>query len=134
MKLFSIFIGVAIWFCAGVWHLRGQTPAAVSATIQFADGQSVTVTDFSTPVDVQSNEIVNVTFQFTADTAGEPAVVEAPEGGRTSLGSTVAVVNEDGTLHFLFGAPPDTGTKSVSVRSGSQLCNLLFRVLASANQ
>jgi hypothetical protein len=128
MKLFSIFIGVAIWFCAGVWHLRGQTPADVSATIQLANGQSVTVTDFSTPVDVQTNEIVNITIQFPSGSGGESVKVEPTDGGWVSNGSSVLVVNSDGTLRFVFRATNYVGQNGISVEAGSNSFQMQFRV------
>ena len=105
-----------------------------TATVQFGNGESVTITDFSSSIDLQPNETVTINFQFPSGAAGEPAIIEAPDGGVTSLGSAVAVVNDDGTLRFVFSAPAMAGEKTLNIRSGSQSYDLLFRVLASTNQ
>ncbi len=41
-----------------VWQLRAQTTVNASATIQFANGETASVTDFSNPITVQPNEVV----------------------------------------------------------------------------
>jgi hypothetical protein len=99
----------------------GQTAAAVSATIQFSNGQTITVTDFSNPIDVQPGEFLNITIQFPANAAGQPIVIKALDGGATSVGNSIRVINNDGTFNFVFTAPASTGTKSLDIHSGSNI-------------
>lgn len=128
-SFFLICAGIALCIYGGNWPLRGQTTADVSAVVQLSNGQTVTVTDFSNQIGVQPNEIVNVTLQFPSEAIGEPIVVEATDGGSTSLGSSIAVVDVNGSISFAFRAPARTGTKSVGIRRGSTTFRLQFSVL-----
>jgi hypothetical protein len=126
-------IALAVCVSTGVWQLCGQTAADVSATVQFSNGQVVTVTDFSNSVGVQPGEVVNVTIQLTSDDADQAATVAASDGGSTSIGSNVAVIGSDGCISFAFHATVDTGPTSVVVLGGSKTVVLQFWVLDSAN-
>jgi hypothetical protein len=126
-------IAIAVCVSAGVGQLPGQTTAAVSATVQFGDGQIVTVTDFSSLVGVQPGDVVNVTVQLTSDDAGQPATVATPNGGSTSIGSNVAVAGPDGCIGFGFNATTDPGPNTVIVMGASTTVSLQFWVLDSAN-
>jgi hypothetical protein len=110
-----------------------QTPD-VSATVQFSTGETFAITDTSTSIGLQPNELVNVTIQFAADAVGEPVVVEAPDGGTTSVGSSIPVVGADGTLTFAFVAPSHGGQNSICIRTGSRSFCLQFSVAEPANQ
>jgi hypothetical protein len=100
----------------------------LSATVQFANGQSVTVTDFSTPIEIQTSEIVNITIQFPPGFEGEPVKVEPTDGGWVSNGSSVLVVNPDGTIRFVFRATNYVGQNGISVEAGSNSFQLQLRV------
>ena len=126
MKLLLISAAVAFCICIPHSPLIAQT-ADVTATIQFANGQTATLTDFSSPISVQRNEIINITIQFGADGAGQNATV-VPDGGSVSVGSNIVVVNDDGSLRFAFAAPSDVGQKAVSIQTGSNTIQLLFAV------
>jgi hypothetical protein len=102
--------------------------ADFSATVQFSNGQSITTSDFSDPIGIQPGELINVTLQFSAEEIGQPVVIEAPDGGSTSIGAVIPVVNNDGTLSFAFLAPATTGTKSIGIRSGTTTWSLAFSV------
>jgi hypothetical protein len=126
-----LWIAIAICVCGASWPLCGQTTTGATATIQFSDDSTITVTDFSNQIAVQPKELVNVTFQFSADAAGEPLLVEVLDGGTTSVGSSLPVIDENGIVSFAFIAPDATGIKSVGVRRVSSVYRLQFSV---ANQ
>jgi len=128
MKLFLICLGTTLCIFGSCWQLCGQTTADPTATVQFSDGHSISVTDFSSSVAIQPDELLKVTLQFPADAVGDTVVVEAPDGGSVSLGSNVIVVGESGSVSFAFRAPADAGQKSISVRSTSTSFSLQFSV------
>jgi hypothetical protein len=133
MKRFSTTLAVTlVCTCAGVWGLRGQTADATS-TVQFSNGQSVNITDFSGVIGVQPSELVNVRLQFTPDAIGQAVIVEALGGGRTSIGSSIRVVEADGSLSFSFLATTEPGSRSIGIRRGAGIFRLQFWVLDSAN-
>lgn len=129
MKLSLICSAIVLFVCGASWQLRSQTPVDVSATVQFSDGRTASVTDFSNPVSVQPNEVVNITIQFPSNAVGNNVVVDAVEGGRTSIGRNVVVIGKDGTITFAFHAPADLGQKSIDIRSGATSYNLQFVVV-----
>ena len=129
MKLFLISIVFVACICAGIWQARGQT-ADVSATVQFSSGQSVTVTDFSIPIPVQPDELVNVTIQFSADAIGEPVKVEASDGGAVSVGNNILVVGDDGNIRFAFHASNNFGQNRIAIH-GAKAFSLQFSVVNS---
>jgi hypothetical protein len=121
MKLSLSFAAVALGICFCASQSRCQTTADVSATIQFSNGQAITLTDFSNPIGVQPGEFLNITIQFPAGAAGQPIVIKPVDGGATSVGNSIRVVNNDGTFNFVFTAPASIGTKSLDIRSGSNI-------------
>jgi hypothetical protein len=121
MKLFLSAAAAGLCICLSAPQSQGQTAAAVSATIQFSNGQAITVTDFSNPIGVQPGELLNITIQFPTDAAGQPIVIKPVDGGATSVGNSIRVVNNDGTFNFVFTAPASIGTKSLDIRSGSNI-------------
>jgi hypothetical protein len=122
----AICSAILVFLCYSSLH--AQQPE-VSATVQFANASTITVTDFSNPIGVQTNEIVNITIQFGPDGTGQNATVAA-DGGSVSVGSNIMVVNDDGSLRFAFAAPADPGQRVVSIQTGSNTIQLLFAVNA----
>jgi hypothetical protein len=121
MKLSLSLAAVALGICFCASQSECQTAAAASATIQFSNGQAITVTDFSNPIGVQPGEFLNITIQFPTSAAGQPIVIKALDGGATSVGNSIRVVNNDGTFSFVFTAPASSGTKSLDIRSWSNI-------------
>jgi len=112
-----VFAAVATFFLITCCNLLHAKAPAVSATVQFSDGSTTTVTDFSEPVGIQPNELVNITIQFGPDAIGGPVIVEAIHGGPTSVGSSIPVIGADGTLSFTFLAPAHPGAKTIGSTS-----------------
>jgi len=137
MKLFSLCVVFGVYVCGGSWQLRGQTTADVSATvqatIQFSNGQTVNVTDFSNLIGTQPNDFVNITIEFPSDAIGQPVIVEAIDGGSVSTGSSIRVVEADGSLSFAFFGTTKPRLKSVGIRGGAGTFLLQFWVLDLAN-
>jgi len=127
MKLSLICSAIVLFVCGASWQLRSQT-TDVSATVQFSDGSNTVVTDLSNPIAIQPNEVVNITLQFASDAVGDTVVVQASDGGSTSLGSNVVVVGDSGSISFAFQAPADSGQKSVNIQSASKSFSLQFSV------
>lgn len=128
MNLLCRFVGLAVFASANFLpyeHALAQS-SDVTATIQFSNGDSITVTDFSNEIGVQLNEFINITVQFPPQAIGQPVVVETFDGGTTTVGSSIPVVDSDGTLNFGFFAPSTTGSKSIRVRSGTTVFCLQF--------
>ena len=123
---------VIIFFFGSVLLIRGQDANTVSATIEFSNGDTITITNFSKQIGIQLNEFVNVTLQFPANEIGNPAVVEQLDRGVTSIGSNIPVVGDDGKLSFTFGAPRETGDDVIAIRVGSSVARLQFSVADAA--
>jgi hypothetical protein len=131
MKIFSLILaGAVLCLTAGNWQLCGQT-TDVSATVQFSNGQTVVLDDFSDQIGVQPGEVVSVTIQFAPNHAGEPIKVESLDGGRISNPSTA--VSDEGLVTFSFQGA-GTGQNRVVVRHGSQTVLTHFWVLSSNPQ
>jgi hypothetical protein len=120
--------GAALCLAAGSWQLRGQT-TDVSATVQFRNGQTVAIDDFSDPIGVQPGEVVSVTIQFAPNHAGEVIKVESLDGGRIS--NTSRAVSDEGSITFAFQAVGGAGQNRVMVRHGFQTLRVQFWVLSS---
>lgn len=127
--LIAVFI-FAVWL--GATRSRAQTDDSVSATIKFGNGDNVSITDFSNSINVQPNEVVNVTIQFAAADVGEMFKVEVPDGGSVSLGSNVVVVGENRSVTFGLRAPTASGQNAVTVQSASKSFSLQFSVADSS--
>lgn len=132
MKLFSLIsAGAVLYFATGSWQLRGQT-TDVSATVQFSNGQTAAIDDFSDQIGVQPGEVVRVTIQFSPTQTGEVVNFESLDGGRISNAST-AVTNE-GSVTFSFQGVGGAGQNRVMVRHGFQTLRVQFWVLSSNPQ
>ena len=133
-RFFLICAAFALCVCSGVWQLRGQTTSSVSATVQFSNGETATVTDFSNQIGVQPRELITVTAQFPAASgAGEPVVVEVLDGGSSSTAGSLPVANADGSVTFMFLAASDPGANRLNVRIGSTGVCLQLWVMDSQN-
>jgi hypothetical protein len=135
VKPIPILLGLAFFAGANFFpfqHLVAQSPG-VTATVQFSNGQSVNVADFSGLIGIQPSELVNVRLQFNPDAIGEPIIIEALGGGRTSIGSSIRVVEADGSLSFAYLATASPGPKSIGIRRGSGTSCMQFWVLDPAN-
>lgn len=130
-SFFLIFTAFAACICGAGWEVRGQTSA--SATVEFSDGETATVTDFSNSVGVQPNEYVNITLQFPADFAGQPITAKPIDGGTTSIGSSILVAGTDGSITFSFLAANQPGWNSIVIQVGATNVCLQLWVMDSAN-
>ena len=108
--------------------MRGQTTDP-TAKIQFSNGQTVALDDFSDLVGVQPGEVVTVTVQFASKHAGEAVEVGSLDGGW--IGNVSSAVSEQGLVTFRFQAPGNSGQIRISVRHGFRIPHLLFWVLSS---
>lgn len=135
MKLFlSICAAFALCVCSGVWQLRSQTTSNLSATVQFDDGNVVTITDFSNQVGVQPGEAITVTAQFPAAGAGgKPVIVDLPDGGWNSVGSSLPVADAQGVITFTVIANTQPGQNRVNIRIGLTTVCLQLWVMDSQN-
>jgi hypothetical protein len=137
MNLLCRFVGLAVFASANFLlseQLLAQTvgaTATVQATIQFSNGQTVTVTDFSEPVGVAPNAIVQVTVGFPETVAGEHVNVGSLDGGRVI--SSDSVITDQGTLSLVFQATPNLGQNRVELRHGTRKLRLQFWVLDTSN-
>jgi hypothetical protein len=113
-------------------HLDAQSPG-VTANVQFSNGQSVNVADFSGLIGIQPQELVNVRLQFTPDAFGEPIIIDALGGGRTSIGNSIRVVEADGSLSFAYITTASPGPRSIGIRRGSSTSCMQFWVLDPAH-
>jgi hypothetical protein len=75
----------------------------------------------------------HITIQFPSDAIGEPVIVEALDGGSVSTGSSIRVVEADGSPSFAFFGTAKPGPKSVGIRGGAGTFRLQFWVLDTAN-
>jgi hypothetical protein len=133
MNLLCRFVGLAVFASANLLlfqHVFAQSPD-LSATVQFSNGQSVTVTDFSEPVGVAPNAIVQVTVGFPETVAGEHVNVESLDGGRVI--SSDSVTTDQGTLSLVFQPTHNVGQNRVELRYGMRKLRLQFWVLDPAN-
>jgi hypothetical protein len=127
-SFFLICAAFAVYACAS-WQLFAKTAMNATATVQYSNGNAITFSDFSNQIGMQPREFVNITVQFTPAPVGQPVIIEALDGGATSFGSSIPVIDASGSISFGFLAPPKTGMKSVSVRVGSTRFVLQFSVL-----
>jgi hypothetical protein len=128
-SFFLICAPFALCICGGGWQLHGNTAMNAIATVQFSNGQTIAIADSSGPIGVHPGELVNITVEFVPAPVGQPVVVEALNGGSTSVGSSIPVVDANGTVSFAFLAPAKTGPKSIGIRLGSTTFRLQFLVL-----
>jgi hypothetical protein len=134
VKPIPILLGLA-FFAGGnffPFHNLVAQSLDVSATVQFSNGQTVSIADFSDQIGVQPGEAVSVTIQFTSDHAGEAINVEPLDGGRISKTSTA--VSDQGLATFSFQAAGGAGLNRVVVRHGLQTLLAQFWVLSSNPQ
>jgi hypothetical protein len=130
-SFFLICAAFALCVCSGVWQLHGSSAPAptATATVQLSNGKTITFTDFSNQIGVQPHEYVNITVQFASALAGQPVIIEALDGGATSFGSSIPVIDAGGSISFGFLAPNKTGLNSVGLRIGATTVHLQFSVL-----
>ena len=132
-SFFLIFAAFAAYISGAGWEVRSQASASVSATVEFSDGETATVTDFSNSVGVQPNEYVKITLQFPVDFAGQPVTAKPIDGGNTSIGSSILVAGTDGSITFSFLAANHPGGNSVVIQVGATSVCLQLWVMDSAN-
>jgi hypothetical protein len=130
MKSF-LFICATFALCvgSGVWELHGTPAPTATATVQLSNGKTITFTDFSNQIGIQPHDYVNITVQFPPALAGRPIIIQPLDGGATSSGSSIPVVDANGTISFAFLAPNTTGLKSVDLRIGATTYRLQFSVV-----
>ena len=132
-RLPLICAAIAICICGSIPLLPAKTALSATATVQFSNGNTITVTDFSNQIGVQPLEYVNITLQFTPAPADQPVIIEASNGGATSFGSSIPVIDAKGSITFGFLAPAKTGIKSIGIRIGSTTVRLQFAVGSGQN-
>jgi hypothetical protein len=133
VKPTPILLGLAVFASANFLsfqQLLAQSPG-VSATVQFSNGQSVNVADFSDQIGVQPGEVVSVTIQLAPNHAGEAIKVESLDGGRIS--NTSSAASDEGLVTFGFQAAGGAGQNRVVVRHGFQTLPVQFWVLNQQN-
>ncbi len=128
MKIFYLITAAIILICVGPNPVHAQNAPDTSATIQFGNGQSVVIDDFSDQIGVQPKELVTVTVRFAPDAAAEPVQMESLDGG---IINGPGVIAGDGTLTFGFQAPGNSGQDRILLRHGLKTLRLLFWVLSS---
>ena len=135
MKVFfSTCVAFALCVCTGIWQLRSQTTTEISAAVQFDDGNAITITDFSNIIGLQPGEDVTVTAQFpAAGAAGEPVIVDLPDGGWNSVGKSLATANAQGAITFTVIANTQPGQNRVNLRVGANTVCLQLWVMDSQN-
>lgn len=132
MKLFLLAgVAFALCICSAVWQVQGQIAGNVFATVQFGNGQNLTVTDFSAPIGVAPNSTVHVTVDLPGSAAGERVSVGPLDGGRVI--SHDAVVSGNGTISLVFRSTTNVGQNRVELRHGTHKLRLQFWVLDSAH-
>jgi hypothetical protein len=132
MKLLCRFVAFIVFASANFissQHLLAQT-ADVTATIQFSNGQSLSIVDLSDLIGIQPSEVVSVTIQLALQDIGHAFGIEAFDGGRVLSRGIVA---EDGTISFTFGAPANAGLDRIAIRGVSKTLRMQFWVLDAAN-
>jgi hypothetical protein len=134
MKLFPKILAVAIvCTCGSEWQLRGQTTASVTATVQFSNGETATVSGSSNPIGLQLGDLVHVIVKFPPNAIGQPVVVDGLDGGATSIANSLPVVGNDATFSFSVVAAAKPGSNSVTIRAGLTTFHLNLWVLDPAN-
>ena len=130
MKVFfSICVAFALCVCCYRSQLQASPPPAVTATIQLANGQTMTFTDFSNQIGIQPHDYVNITIKFPPDLAGQPVIIDPIDGGASSFGASIPVTDANGSITFGFLAPNKTGLKSLRFRIGSSSYRLQFSLV-----
>lgn len=128
-RLPLICTAIAICICGSTAPLPAKTALSATATVQFSNGNAITVTDFSNQVGVQPHEYVNITVQFGPAAAGLPVIIEALDGGTTTFGGSLPAIDANGSISFGFLAPAKTGIKSIGIRVGTTSFRLQFSVV-----
>jgi len=128
---FLICAAFTLCVCSGVWQLRSQTTTDLSATVEYSNGQSVTVTNSSEPVGVAPSDIVHLTVNIPGTDPGERVSVGSLDGGRVISANNV--ITGVGTFSLVFQATPNVGQNRVELRYGMRKLRLQFWVLDTAN-
>jgi len=130
MKSFLLnYAAFAACICGAGWEVRGQTTASASATVQFSNGQTITLSDFSDSVGIAPNDSATVTIQFPTAIPDAQVSVESLDGAAVSD----AAVNQQGAVSFGFCAVANAGQNRLEVHYGSQMVRVLFWVLNTQN-
>lgn len=129
MKIFPLIIGAIFLIFAGLVPVNAQSAPDVSATIQFNNGQTVTIDDFSDQIGVQPGETVTVTIQFDSSHAGESIDVGSLDGGWISNASTL--ISDEGQATFSFQSTATPGGERVVVHYGLRTLRIQFWALSS---
>jgi hypothetical protein len=122
---------IAMCICGPSWQLRAQTTADPVVTVQFSNGQTVIVKDFSEPVGVAPNGILHLTVALPGAVVGERVHIGSLDGGHVI--SRNDVTTDQGTVSFVFQATANVGQNRVELRHGARKLRLQFWVLDTAN-
>jgi hypothetical protein len=128
-SFFLICTGAAVCIFGDSWQLHGQTTA--TATVQFSNGQTITVTDFSEPVGIPPNATVDVIVQLSTIAATEKITVASLDGGQVVSHSGVTA--DQGAVSFRFQATANVGLNRIELRHGARKLRMQFWVLDTAN-
>lgn len=126
-KFFLICAAITLCVCATTRQSFAQAPAD-SAVIRYGDNKTIAVTDFSNPIPIPANEPINITLHFRQHAAGQPVVIEAPDGGSVSVGHNVLLIGNNEQLTFEFNPAKGSVQSSVFVRQGAATFSLIFSV------
>jgi hypothetical protein len=132
MNLLCRFVGLAVFASANFLlfqDVRAQSPG-VTATVQFSNGQSLSIVNLSDFIGIQPSEIVSVTIQLPVQDVGYTFDIGALDGGRILSRGIVA---EGGTISFTFRAPANAGLDRIAIRGVSKAFRMQFWVLDPAN-
>jgi hypothetical protein len=136
MKFLCRFVGLAVFASANFLlfqHLGAQSPD-VTATVQFSNGQTLSIVDFSDSIGIQPNELVNLTIQFGSVGFGGIVQIESLDGGSINgSGSSSGLVAGDGSLTFTFRATSNAGQNRIVIRGASRTLRLQFWVFDLQN-
>ena len=132
MKLFlSTCVAFALCICSAVPQLQSQVPSNIFATVQFSNGQNLTVTDFAEPIGIGPNATIHLTLALSGSAAGEHVTVAPLDGGRVL--SHDNVISGNGTIALAFRASGNIGLHRVELRHGVHKLRLQFWVLDPVN-
>lgn len=127
-SLFSIYAAFALCIYGGSSQSCGQTTDPTAA-VQFANGQTVAIDDFSEPVGVQPGEVVTVTIQFASNHAGEAIEIGPLDGGLIRHAATA--VSENGQATFSFQSAASAGDQRIAVHYGLRTLLVHFWALST---
>lgn len=127
-RFFLLYCVIAPLIWAG--PLLAQATDA-TATVQFSNGQTLVVSDFSEPIGVMPNASIRVTVAIPGTVAGETVNVASLDGGHVA--AKTQTVSADGTISFQFQPTADFGLNRLVLRHATGKLRLQFWVLDPAN-